>query len=48
MCADSAAFRSQNILFGSPMEDDRYSAVIDACALKTDLAMFDAGDETGV
>jgi len=29
------------------MEDDRYAAVIEACALKTDLAIFDAGDETG-
>lgn len=36
-----------NILFGSPMEEDRYASVIDACALQADLAMFDAGDETG-
>lgn len=38
---------SQNILFGSQFEEDRYAAVIEACALKPDLAMFDAGDETG-
>ncbi|ORY36565.1 P-loop containing nucleoside triphosphate hydrolase protein, partial [Leucosporidium creatinivorum] len=34
--------------FGSPMEQDRYAAVIEACALKADLAMFDAGDETEI
>ncbi|GAA5917290.1 hypothetical protein JCM6882_004151 [Rhodosporidiobolus microsporus] len=56
---DGAAYASQlpwlqhasiknNILFGSPFEQERYDAVIDACALKTDLAMFDAGDETEI
>ncbi|CEQ40039.1 SPOSA6832_01630 [Sporobolomyces salmonicolor] len=36
----------QNILFGSPYDRERYEQVIEACALKTDLQMFDAGDET--
>lgn len=37
-----------NILFGSPFESDRYSAVLDACALRPDLKMFAAGDETEI
>lgn len=37
-----------NILFGSPMEEERYASVIDACALQADLKMFDAGDETEI
>ncbi|KAM0747040.1 P-loop containing nucleoside triphosphate hydrolase protein [Meredithblackwellia eburnea MCA 4105] len=38
----------QNILFGSPLEDDRYAAVLDACALRPDLEMFEAGDEAEI
>ncbi|GAA5873644.1 hypothetical protein JCM1840_002987 [Sporobolomyces johnsonii] len=37
-----------NILFGSPYEKERYEQVIEVCALKTDLQMFDAGDETEI
>ncbi|GAA6013875.1 hypothetical protein JCM10207_008220 [Rhodosporidiobolus poonsookiae] len=37
-----------NILFGSPYEAERYEEVIEACALRADLAMFDAGDETEI
>ncbi|GAA6016442.1 hypothetical protein JCM11491_002414 [Sporobolomyces phaffii] len=37
-----------NILFGSKYEHDRYEATIEACALRPDLAMFDAGDETEI
>ncbi|KAK4053631.1 hypothetical protein OIO90_003870 [Microbotryomycetes sp. JL221] len=37
-----------NILFGSAFEEDRYEAVLDACALRADLALFDAGDETEI
>ena len=38
---------TQNILFGSMYEKERYEATIEACALKPDLDMFDARDETG-
>jgi len=38
---------TQNILFGSVYEKERYEATIEACALKPDLDMFDARDETG-
>ncbi|UJO16264.1 ATP-dependent bile acid permease [Fulvia fulva] len=34
----------ENILFSAPLEDDRYRAVLDACALTPDLAEFKAGD----
>ncbi|GAA5937761.1 uncharacterized protein JCM15063_002109 [Sporobolomyces koalae] len=37
-----------NILFGSAYEKERYDATIDACALRPDLDMFDAGDETEI
>ncbi|KAK7681762.1 hypothetical protein QCA50_015109 [Cerrena zonata] len=37
-----------NILFGSPYDEERYNAVIEQCALKTDLGLFDAGDQTEV
>ncbi|GAA5957716.1 hypothetical protein JCM3765_003743 [Sporobolomyces pararoseus] len=37
-----------NILFGSVFEKERYQATIEACALKPDLEMFDAGDETEI
>lgn len=36
-----------NILFGAPFEEGRYAAVLDACALRPDLEMFEAADETG-
>ncbi|GAA5897295.1 hypothetical protein JCM8208_003781 [Rhodotorula glutinis] len=37
-----------NILFGSPFEQERYDQVIEACALQADLEMFDGGDETEI
>ncbi|KAI0782159.1 P-loop containing nucleoside triphosphate hydrolase protein [Abortiporus biennis] len=37
-----------NILFGSPYEEERYNAVIEQCALQRDLELFAAGDETEV
>lgn len=43
----SSEFGLQNILFGSPFEEQRYKDVVEACALEPDLALFDAGDETG-
>eukprot|EP01052_Picozoa_sp_SAG31_P000604 SAG31_NODE_17_length_35773_cov_25.999271_29_plen_588_part_00 len=35
-----------NIIFGSPFEEERYWNTIDACALQTDLAQLPSGDET--
>ena len=37
-----------NILFGTPLDQDRYQAVLDACALGPDLALLEAGDMTGM
>ena len=37
-----------NILFGAPFDEERYNKVIDQCALKRDLTLFDAGDLTEV
>ncbi|KAF2168468.1 hypothetical protein M409DRAFT_53141 [Zasmidium cellare ATCC 36951] len=34
----------ENILFSAPYEDQRYRAVLDACALTPDLAEFKGGD----
>ena len=36
----------QNILFGSHWDSGRYSAVLSACALDTDLQILPVGDET--
>ncbi|THH33272.1 hypothetical protein EUX98_g944 [Antrodiella citrinella] len=38
----------ENILFGSPYDEERYNAVVEQCALKHDLALFDTGDQTEV
>ncbi|KAG8920032.1 hypothetical protein FRC02_001207 [Tulasnella sp. 418] len=35
-----------NILFGSPMDEERYNAVLEACGLIPDLIRFEDGDET--
>lgn len=54
---DTAAYCSQspwllsdtiqaNIVFGSPLNERRYQAVLDACALQTDLKQFELGDAT--
>lgn len=37
-----------NILFGSPYEEDRYSDVIEACALQADLRQLEDGDATEI
>ena len=36
----------QNILFGSPFDEDTYERVLDACCLRPDLLQFPAGDLT--
>lgn len=38
-----------NVTFGSPLpfNEARYQSVLDACALRQDLAILDAGDMTG-
>uniref|UniRef100_A0A0W0FN82 P-loop containing nucleoside triphosphate hydrolase protein n=1 Tax=Moniliophthora roreri TaxID=221103 RepID=A0A0W0FN82_MONRR len=38
----------QNILFGSPFDEDRYRKVLYQCGLERDLTLFDAGDKTEV
>jgi len=37
-----------NILFGLPMIRERYDAVLEACALLPDLALFEDGDEVEI
>lgn len=37
-----------NILFGSPYDEERYLKVIHQCGLERDLALLDAGDQTEV
>ncbi|KAI3434886.1 hypothetical protein D9Q98_002940 [Chlorella vulgaris] len=37
-----------NILMGAPLEDQRYQAVLEACALQPDLDMLPAGDQTEI
>ncbi|KAH9829684.1 uncharacterized protein C8Q71DRAFT_887948 [Rhodofomes roseus] len=37
-----------NILFGAPYNEERYQKVLEQCALKRDLELFAAGDETEV
>lgn len=36
----------QNVLFGLPFEEERYRAVLNACALNTDLLSWEHGDGT--
>ncbi|KAL4917030.1 ABC transporter type 1, transmembrane domain-containing protein [Aspergillus aurantiobrunneus] len=36
----------ENIIFASPFDQNRYDAVIKACALERDLEILDSGDET--
>ncbi|TFK30740.1 ATP-binding cassette transporter [Coprinopsis marcescibilis] len=38
----------ENILFGSPYDEDRYNKVISQCSLAQDLNLFEAGDQTEV
>lgn len=37
-----------NILFGYPFDQERYDAVVEACALKTDFKVLDDGDLTEI
>eukprot|EP00746_Dinoflagellata_sp_MGD_P025291 gnl/MRDRNA2_/MRDRNA2_159425_c0_seq1.p1 gnl/MRDRNA2_/MRDRNA2_159425_c0~~gnl/MRDRNA2_/MRDRNA2_159425_c0_seq1.p1 ORF type:complete len:918 (+),score=188.69 gnl/MRDRNA2_/MRDRNA2_159425_c0_seq1:40-2754(+) len=37
-----------NILFGKPFKEDMYWRIIDACALRRDLEIFPAGDQTEI
>ncbi|OKL63690.1 hypothetical protein UA08_00710 [Talaromyces atroroseus] len=49
-CAQEAwlvnATIKENILFASPFDQERYNAVIKACALERDLQILEAGDQT--
>ncbi|CAE6434528.1 unnamed protein product [Rhizoctonia solani] len=38
----------ENILYGLPYNQARYEAVLDACALRPDLRIFPAGDQTEI
>ncbi|KAI0801943.1 hypothetical protein BC629DRAFT_1591605 [Irpex lacteus] len=38
----------ENILFGSPFDEERYAKVIYQCGLARDLSLFEAGDSTEV
>ncbi|XP_067676213.1 multidrug resistance-associated protein 1-like [Haliotis asinina] len=38
----------QNILFGAPFDKERYSAVLEACALGPDLELLPGGDQTEI
>ena len=37
-----------NVLFSKPFNKERYSQVIDACALRPDLEILPAGDKTEI
>lgn len=37
-----------NVLFTTPFDEERYKKVLYQCAMETDIALFDAGDETEV
>ena len=36
----------QNILFGSPYNEERYKRIVRVCALRTDFEQFPFGDKT--
>lgn len=38
----------ENILFSSPLDDERYKSVLIACSLERDMQILDHGDETEV
>ena len=46
-CVWSCSIRD-NILFGAAFDEARYSRVLDACALRPDLAAMPAGDRTEI
>ncbi|KAL1938254.1 hypothetical protein VTO73DRAFT_11898 [Trametes versicolor] len=45
---DSYSHTTNNIVFGAPYDEARYNKVLEQCALKRDLTLFDAGDVTEV
>lgn len=38
----------ENIVFGEPFDEDRFDQVVEACALKPDLARWEAGEHTEI
>ena len=38
----------ENVLFGYPLDEERYQTVIECCALKPDLEMLEDGDATEI
>ena len=38
----------ENIVFGESFEEQTYQDVVEACALKPDLTMLPAGDQTEI
>eukprot|EP00741_Cyanophora_paradoxa_P016796 tig00020941_g16221.t1 len=38
----------ENVLFGSPVDEERYRSVLAACALEQDIAALPAGDQTEI
>ncbi|XP_041482654.1 multidrug resistance-associated protein 5-like isoform X2 [Lytechinus variegatus] len=38
----------ENILFGTPMDEERYAMVLEACSLKQDLEILTNGDQTEI
>lgn len=38
----------ENVLFGSPLDEARYEAALEACALRPDIAVLPAGDATEI
>ncbi|KIJ38955.1 hypothetical protein M422DRAFT_258371 [Sphaerobolus stellatus SS14] len=38
----------ENIVFGSPFDEERYKKVLRQCALEQDLELFEAGDKTEI